>query len=65
MRGILVFFGIILGLAIAAGYVVLISFMVLWNVTDIQNVGLNFWNVFWLVLVALSVLGSATGLAKN
>jgi hypothetical protein len=31
--------------------------VVAWNVTDIINVGANFWNVFWLAMVATWTLG--------
>jgi hypothetical protein len=31
--------------------------VVAWNVTDIINVGVNFWNVFWLALVVLWTFG--------
>lgn len=33
--------------------------VVAWNVTDIINVGVNFWNVFWLALVGIFVVGGA------
>lgn len=38
-------------------FAVLIVFMFIWNITDIQNVGPNFWNIFWLVLASLGALG--------
>ena len=41
----------------ALGVAVLAVFMVIWNVTDIQNVGPNFWNVAWLILAAIYLLG--------
>lgn len=49
-------------LAILAGAVIvgLLAAVVAWNVTDIVNVGANFWNVFWLGLVAMIVLASSS-----
>jgi hypothetical protein len=35
----------------------LFAVVVAWNVTDIINVGANFWNVFWLAMVATWTLG--------
>jgi hypothetical protein len=35
----------------------LYAVVVAWNVTDIINVGANFWNVFWLAMVATWTLG--------
>lgn len=36
--------------ALTVGGVILYSLVLVWNLTDIQNVGFNFWNVFWIVL---------------
>lgn len=36
---------------------VLAVFILYWNITDIINVGVNFWNVFWIVFAALTLLG--------
>jgi hypothetical protein len=33
------------------------AIVVSWNVTDIINVGANFWNIFWLALAALWTFG--------
>lgn len=54
-------FGLFL-LALAIGFALLVgaTLVVLWNVTDIQNVGVNFWNIFWLVLVAAVISGGAS-----
>lgn len=54
--------GGILLVALSLGLAVLYVFMFIWNISDIQNVGPNFWNIFWLVIAslgALSLLGSA------
>lgn len=32
-----------------------------WNVNDIIQHGVNFWNVFWLALVATTWFGTAKG----
>lgn len=53
--------GVILALALSIGMAVLFVFMFIWNISDIQNVGVNFWNVFWLVIASLgslSLIGS-------
>lgn len=34
----------------------LAALIVYWNVTDIVNVGANFWNIFWLVIAAALAL---------
>lgn len=60
MNGFLVFVGIVIGLAV----VCFIAAVVSWNVTDIVNVGANFWNVFWLALVGLFVFGSGAVSSK-
>lgn len=52
-----VFFGVLGVLALIAlgiGLFILSVWMVVWNVNDIYNNGLNFWNAFWLMLVASS-----------
>lgn len=54
--------GVILALAMTLGLAVLFVFMFIWNISDIQNVGPNFWNIFWLVIASLgslSLVGSA------
>lgn len=48
---------IVLALAINLGLAVLFVFMFIWNITDIQNVGPNFWNIAWLVVASLGSLG--------
>ena len=47
----------LLALAIQVGFAVLFVFMFIWNITDIQNVGVNGWNVTWLVLASIGSLG--------
>lgn len=59
--GLLGLFLVILGIALTIGVAVLVVFMFIWNITDIQNVGPNFWNITWLVLASimgLSIIGS-------
>lgn len=56
--GILGVFLFILGVALSIGVLVLVVFMFIWNINDIQNVGPNFWNVTWLVLASLLALGA-------
>ena len=51
--------GVLIGLlafAIQIALAVLYVFMFVWNITDIQNVGVNGWNVTWLVLASLGSL---------
>lgn len=48
---------VLLALVIQIGFAVLFVFMFIWNITDIQNVGVNGWNVTWLVLASLGSLG--------
>jgi hypothetical protein len=38
--------------------------VVLWNVVDIAANGANFWNIFWLMLVAVIFLGGASKAAN-
>ena len=54
--------GVLLAIALTLGLAVLYVFMFIWNISDIQNVGPNFWNIFWLVIAAigsLSLIGGA------
>ena len=55
----------LLALAIQVGFAVLFVFMFIWNITDIQNVGVNGWNVTWLVLASLGSLGIVGGFFKK
>lgn len=55
----------LLVLAIQVGFAVLFVFMFIWNITDIQNVGVNGWNVTWLVLASLGSLGIIGGFFKK
>lgn len=34
--------------------------VIAWNVNDIADKGANFWNVFWIMLVAASVFGGTS-----
>lgn len=55
----------LLALAIQVGFAVLFVFMFIWNITDIQNVGVNGWNVTWLVLASIGSLGIIGGFFKK
>ena len=55
----------LLASAIQVGFAVLFVFMFIWNITDIQNVGVNGWNVTWLVLASLGSLGIVGGFFKK
>ena len=55
----------LLALAIQVSFAVLFVFMFVWNITDIQNVGVNGWNVTWLVLASLGSLGIIGGFFKK
>ena len=55
----------LLALAIQVGFAVLFVFMFVWNITDIQNVGVNGWNVTWLVLASIGSLGIIGGFFKK
>ena len=55
----------LLALAIQVGFAVLFVFMFICNITDIQNVGVNGWNVTWLVLASLGSLGIIGGFFKK
>lgn len=54
----IVFF--IVGAALGIGALVLAAWMIVWNVNDIAAVGANFWNVFWIMLVALCLFGGTS-----
>lgn len=57
--------GILLLIAINLGLAVLFVFMFIWNISDIQNVGPNFWNIFWLVIATLGSLSMIGGAFRN
>lgn len=52
-------------IALGIGVFVLSVWMVVWNVTDIYDNGLNFWNTFWLMLVGVGFFGTTAGAAAN
>lgn len=45
---------VILGIA----WLAFLVWVIVINVQDIQNVGANFWNIFWIVLAGLGILGT-------
>lgn len=51
---------ILAGLAIGVGLWILGVWIVVWNVNDIAAVGANFWNVFWIMLVASFLFGGTS-----
>jgi len=55
----------ILAVLLNLGLGVLTVFMFIWNITDIQNVGPNFWNVTWLVIATGLALGVVSGWVKQ
>ena len=55
----------LLALAIQVGFAVLFVFMFIWNITDIQNVGVNGWNVTWLVLASIGSLGNISNVFRK
>lgn len=57
--------GVILAVALQLGLAVLFVFMFIWNISDIQNVGPNFWNIFWLALATLGSLGVLRAVFSN
>ena len=61
----LVTLGVILGLIISIGLAVLYVFMFIWNISDIQNVGPNFWNIFWLVIASIGSLTLLAGIFQR
>lgn len=56
---------VIIAWVVALGLAVLAVFMLIWNITDIQNVGANFWNVTWIILAALYLLGLVASIFKR
>lgn len=52
--------GIIVGLVIVFAVVAFFSWILLMNLTDIQNVGFNFWNVFWIALALMGLVGGGS-----
>lgn len=61
--------GIILLVAVvitaAVGWFVLAVWMIVWNVTDAQNVGVNFWNMFWIVVAGLMIFSPSSAVTLN
>lgn len=57
--------GVILALAVSIGLAVLYVFMFIWNISDIQNVGPNFWNIFWLVIASIGSLSLIAGIFQR
>ena len=55
----------LLALAIQVGFAVLFVFMFIWNISDIQNVGPNFWNITWIALAGLGSLGILSSFFKK
>lgn len=49
--------GVLLGLA----FVGFLIWVIVINAHDIATVGANFWNIFWIVLAAIGILGTLRG----
>jgi hypothetical protein len=56
---------VLAAVAVTIAAFVLIVWVLVWNLTDIQNVGINFWNIFWIALAALALLGGTTKAASS
>lgn len=56
---------VLLALIIQVGFAVLFVFMFIWNISDIQNVGPNFWNITWIALAGLGSLGILSSFFKK
>lgn len=52
-------------LALAVGWFVLAVWVAVWNVTDMQSVGVNFWNMFWLFIAGLMVFSPGAALSST
>lgn len=59
--GLIAVLGVLMNIAVG----VLTVFMFIWNITDIQNVGPNFWNVTWLVIATGLGVGVVSGWVKS
>lgn len=57
MNALAVTLGILLSIGLVIGALALSALVIFWSIEDIQNVGVNFWNVFWLLCVAVFLLG--------
>jgi len=64
MNGFVVFLLVVGAFAVAIAGFILATWMVVWNVTDIQQHGINFWNAFWLLIVLASI-GGGSGAASR
>jgi len=64
MNGFVVFLLVVGAIALGIAGFVLATWMVVWNVSDIQAHGINFWNAFWL-LVVLAAIGGGTGASSS
>lgn len=56
---------VLLALILRVGFAVLFVFMFIWNISDIQNVGPNFWNITWIALAGLGSLGILSSFFKK
>lgn len=52
--------GTILGLVIVFLFIAFFTWILVMNLTDIQNVGFNFWNVFWIALALVGLVGGGS-----
>ena len=59
------FFAVVLGIAIFIGLLFLVAWLVLLNLQDIQNNGLSFWPVFWLVIILTALFRGSSWKSKS
>lgn len=65
MRGVGLVALIVGAFVVAIAGLILAVWILVWNLTDIQNVGFNFWNVFWIALASAALLGGVTAKVRN
>jgi hypothetical protein len=56
--------GLVLALALAVGAFLLAVWVLVWNINDMIDNGVNFWNVFWSLLALAWTIGG-TGRALS
>lgn len=59
MNGFVVFLLVVLAIAVAILIFIGGTWVVVWNINDMINVGVNFWNTFWVLLVGTVFFGGA------
>ena len=64
MNGFGILLVILLSIAVAIGAFVFGTWVVVWNVSDMIDNGVNFWNVFWILLVLAGITGGTSKAAS-